>query len=63
MTLLDSLLFVSALVGGLCFTFFLLGLITDHLWPRLAMRHRRAATPRAPRVRVAGAAPSRRVQS
>jgi len=41
MTLLDSLLFVSALVGGLCFTFFLLGLITDHLWPRLAMRQGR----------------------
>lgn len=63
MTLPDSLCFVGALMGALAFVFFLLGLITDHLWPRLAMRHRRAATPRAPRVRVAGAVPSRRVQS
>lgn len=63
MTLCSSFTFVVALCGGLCILFFLIGLVTDHLWPRLAMRHRRAATPRAPRVRVAGAVPSRRVQS
>ena len=63
MNLCESFCFVGALLGGLSLVFFLLGLVTDHLWPRLAMRHRQAATPRAPRVRVAGAAPSRRVQS
>ena len=62
MNLCESFCFVGALCGGLSLVFFLLGLVTDHLWPRLAMRHRLAAT-RAPRVRVAGAVPSRRVQS
>lgn len=62
MTILDSLLFVSALVGGLCLTFLLIGLVTDHLWPRLAMRHRLAAT-RAPRVRIARTLLNRRVRA
>ena len=39
-----SFCFVAALVGGLSAFFALACLVTDVLWPRLAMRHRRQAT-------------------
>jgi len=63
MNLCSSFCFVGALVGGLSLVFFLLGLVTDHLWPRLAMRHRRAAATRAPRVRIARTLLNRRVRA
>jgi len=39
--LATSFCFVAALTGGLSVFFFAACLVTDHLWPRLAMRYRK----------------------
>lgn len=42
-SLAESFCFVGALCGALSVFFFMAAFITDVLWPRLAMRHRRPA--------------------